>query len=53
MFLGAQAKPAAGGAGDASGASGRGSRRGGGRILPEQLTVLRTRPAVLQSKKGN
>ncbi|XP_030029276.2 piwi-like protein Siwi [Manduca sexta] len=31
---------------------GRGSRRGGGRVLPEQLSVLRTRPATVQSKKG-
>ncbi|XP_049868005.1 piwi-like protein Siwi [Pectinophora gossypiella] len=31
---------------------GRGSRRGGGRVLPEQMTVLRTRPDTIQSKKG-
>lgn len=33
---------------------GRGSRRGGGRILPEQMQILRTRPVAVQaSKKGN
>lgn len=31
---------------------GRGSRRGGGRILPEQMTILRTRPESVTSKKG-
>ncbi|KAM3966529.1 piwi like RNA-mediated gene silencing protein aubergine [Aphomia sociella] len=31
---------------------GRGSRRGGGRVLPEQMTILRTRPTTVQSKKG-
>ncbi|XP_013136803.1 PREDICTED: protein aubergine-like, partial [Papilio polytes] len=34
-------------------AGGRGSRRGGGRILPEQTTVLRTKPTNVTSKKGS
>ncbi|XP_026764636.1 piwi-like protein Siwi [Galleria mellonella] len=38
--------------GDAGGVVGRGSRRGGGRVLPEQMTILRTRPTTVQSKKG-
>ncbi|XP_072938555.1 piwi-like protein Siwi [Epargyreus clarus] len=47
-----QSQAAAGG--DASSlVVGRGSRRGGGRILPEQMTVLRTRPATVTSKKGS
>lgn len=44
---------AAGAAGDASSTVvGRGSRRGGGRVLPEQMTILRTRPTHVDSKKG-
>lgn len=31
---------------------GRGSRRGGGRVLPEQTAILRTRPVAVESKKG-
>ncbi|XP_041985328.1 piwi-like protein Siwi [Aricia agestis] len=31
---------------------GRGSRRGGGRVLPEQITIKRTRPENITSKKG-
>ena len=31
---------------------GRGSRRGGGRVLPEQMTILRTRPTTLKTKQG-
>lgn len=43
----------AGASGDpGSSVIGRGSRRGGGRVLPEQITVLRTRPTTIQSKKG-
>lgn len=53
----AQAQPSSsggGGGGDAGAAVvGRGSRRGGGRILPEQLSILRTRPEAITSKKGN
>lgn len=51
-LLGQQSQPT--GAGEA-GASvvGRGSRRGGGRVLPENMTILRTRPATATSKKGN
>ncbi|XP_059049511.1 piwi-like protein Siwi isoform X2 [Achroia grisella] len=42
------------GGGDASSSVvGRGSRRGGGRVLPEQMTILRTRPTTVQSKKGS
>ncbi|XP_063893516.1 piwi-like protein Siwi isoform X1 [Helicoverpa armigera] len=40
------------GAGESASVIGRGSRRGGGRILPEQITILRTRPTTIQSKKG-
>ncbi|XP_045534719.1 piwi-like protein Siwi [Papilio machaon] len=40
-------------AGDAPSAGSRGSRRGGGRILPEQPTVLRTKPTNVTSKKGS
>ncbi|CAH0581309.1 unnamed protein product [Chrysodeixis includens] len=46
-----QAQPSAGDT--SSTVIGRGSRRGGGRVLPEQITVLRTRPTTIQSKKGN
>lgn len=49
MFILAGPQPTAGG--DSS-VIGRGSRRGGGRILPEQMTILRTRPTTIQSKKG-
>ncbi|XP_022818139.1 piwi-like protein Siwi [Spodoptera litura] len=35
-----------------AGVIGRGSRRGGGRVLPEQTMILRTRPSVIESKKG-
>ncbi|CAG4918650.1 unnamed protein product [Colias eurytheme] len=45
-------KPEHGG-GDAGMVVGRGARRGGGRVLPEQMTVLRTRPAQITSKKGS
>ncbi|KAI5642706.1 piwi domain-containing protein [Phthorimaea operculella] len=47
-------QPAAGTAMGDPGAAvvGRGSRRGGGRVLPEQMTILRTRPATVQSKKA-
>ncbi|KPI92848.1 Protein piwi [Papilio xuthus] len=38
--------------GDAPSAGSRGSRRGGGRILPEQPSVLRTKPTNVTSKKG-
>ncbi|XP_063362987.1 piwi-like protein Siwi [Cydia amplana] len=42
-----------GASGEPGGAvSGRGSRRGGGRVLPENVMILRTRPDQLQSKKG-
>lgn len=42
-----------GGAGDAGSALvGRGNRRGGGRILSEHMSILRTRPDSVQSKKG-
>ncbi|XP_039751696.1 piwi-like protein Siwi [Pararge aegeria] len=44
---------AAAGAGGDSGVVGRGSRRGGGRVLPEQMTIMRTRPAAVTSKKGH
>ncbi|CAG9785688.1 unnamed protein product [Diatraea saccharalis] len=44
----------AGAAGDpSSSVVGRGSRRGGGRILPEQMTILRTRPTHITTKKGS
>ncbi|CAH2076435.1 unnamed protein product, partial [Iphiclides podalirius] len=44
----------ASGAGDASSAvAGRGCRRGGGRVLPEQTLVLRTRPSSVTSKRGS
>ncbi|CAG4975446.1 unnamed protein product [Parnassius apollo] len=47
-------QPSASGGGDAGGAlAGRGSRRGGGRVLPEQTAILRTRPANVTSKKGS
>ncbi|KAJ2950021.1 hypothetical protein O0L34_g11358 [Tuta absoluta] len=48
-------QPAAGTAMGDPGAAvvGRGSRRGGGRVLPEQMTILRTRPATVESKKGS
>ncbi|XP_013179609.1 PREDICTED: protein aubergine-like [Papilio xuthus] len=39
--------------GDAPSAGSRGSRRGGGRILPEQPSVLRTKPTNVTSKKGS
>ncbi|XP_028164126.1 piwi-like protein Siwi [Ostrinia furnacalis] len=42
-----------GGGGDASSVVGRGSRRGGGRVLPEQMTILRTRPTHVETKKGS
>ncbi|CAH0716619.1 unnamed protein product, partial [Brenthis ino] len=42
----------AGGAKPGATVVGRGSRRGGGRVLPEQITVLRTRPESITSKKG-
>ncbi|XP_053601023.1 piwi-like protein Siwi isoform X2 [Plodia interpunctella] len=42
----------AGAGGDPGSVAGRGSRRGGGRILPEQSMVLRTRPTSVTSKKG-
>ncbi|CAH0714406.1 unnamed protein product, partial [Brenthis ino] len=45
-------QPQAGGAEAGSTVVGRGSRRGGGRVLPEQITVLRTRPESITSKKG-
>ncbi|XP_046962281.1 piwi-like protein Siwi [Vanessa cardui] len=32
---------------------GRGSRRGGGRVLPEQMQIMRTRPDTVTSKKGS
>ncbi|XP_045512513.1 piwi-like protein Siwi [Pieris brassicae] len=40
------------GGGDAASAPSRGSFRGGGRILPDQVQVLRTRPEAVTSKKG-
>ncbi|XP_013193160.1 piwi-like protein Siwi [Amyelois transitella] len=45
-------QPSQAGAGGDAGATGRGSRRGGGRVLPEQTMVLRTRPTAVTSKKG-
>lgn len=51
FLLGQQSQPTA--AGEASTVVGRGSRRGGGRVLPENMTILRTRPATATSKKGN
>ncbi|CAB3247796.1 unnamed protein product [Arctia plantaginis] len=42
-----------GASGDPGSVSGRGSRRGGGRVLPEQMTILRTRPNTAQTKKGS
>ncbi|KAJ0175571.1 hypothetical protein K1T71_008730 [Dendrolimus kikuchii] len=49
--LGPSEQGAAGGA-DTSGVSGRGSCRGGGRLLKEPMTILRTRPDSATSKKG-
>lgn len=40
------------GGGDVGTVVGRGSRRGGGRVLPEQMTIVRTRPETVTSKKG-
>ncbi|CAH0406951.1 unnamed protein product [Chilo suppressalis] len=49
--IGGGAQPGA--AGDpGSAVVGRGSRRGGGRVLPEQMTILRTRPTHVTTKKG-
>lgn len=50
IFFKGQAPSSGGDAGPSAG--GRGSRRGGGRILPEQTTVLRTKPTNVTSKKG-
>ncbi|KAL0880899.1 hypothetical protein ABMA27_002071 [Loxostege sticticalis] len=47
-----QGAQAAGGGGDTGAVVGRGSRRGGGRVLPEQMTILRTRPTHVETKKG-
>nr|XP_032515069.1 piwi-like protein Siwi isoform X3 [Danaus plexippus plexippus] len=41
------------GGGDVGTVVGRGSRRGGGRVLPEQMTIVRTRPETVTSKKGS
>ncbi|KAL4715482.1 hypothetical protein ACJJTC_009108 [Scirpophaga incertulas] len=46
------AKPGASGEAGSGAIVGRGSRRGGGRLLPEQMTILRTRPTHVESKKG-
>ncbi|XP_045768793.1 piwi-like protein Siwi [Maniola jurtina] len=40
-------------AGDPGAVTGRGARRGGGRVLPEQTMIIRTRPATVTSKKGS
>ncbi|CAH2108301.1 unnamed protein product [Euphydryas editha] len=47
-----QSQPSASGDASAS-VVGRGSRRGGGRVLPEQVQILRTRPDQITSKKGS
>ncbi|CAK1545910.1 unnamed protein product [Leptosia nina] len=45
-------KPATGSGGDAGVKVGRGSHRGGGRVLSEKITILRTRPEAVTTKKG-
>ncbi|XP_068632882.1 piwi-like protein Siwi [Battus philenor] len=50
LEIGQQA--ASGGGGDVA-IAGRGSRRGGGRTLPETAAILKTRPSNVTSKRGS